>query len=265
MLRGLNSNDPGPSWSRFIDHYAPLILRVSNRFDYEQDRSGECFLFVCEQLCDRGFRRLLGFDIHGKASFNTWLGTVVFNLCVDWHRKTFGRATLLPSIEALPAFDRAVYRYRYQQRLPVNTCYEVLREEFPDLSRDQLARALGRIHEVLTPRQRWRLSIRSREIRGPRPSSGLATAESLASDAADPSEQALRSQQLEQLDRALSRLPTDQAFLLRLRYQQGVTLREVARLAGLGDPYRARRHIEAALKALSMHLEQENIPAGRKN
>jgi transcriptional regulator with XRE-family HTH domain len=43
-------------------------------------------------------------------------------------------------------------------------------------------------------------------------------------------------------------------LLLRLRYEQDLTLEEVARLVGLGDPYRAHREIQAAVAELGRHL-----------
>lgn len=256
LLRGLNSSDPGPSWTEFLDHFSPLIVKATRQFDYGQDRSNECYLHVCEKLSDARFRRLLKFDTNGKASFVTWLGTVVFNLCVDWHRKEFGRASLLPAVTALPEFDKAVFRLRYQQGLPIDTCYELLLDEFPDLSRQQLANATARVHAILTPRQRWKMSLKVRS---------LAEYGDLRDTISEPDLQASQEQELESLRLAMSRLTPDQQLLLRLRYHQGLTLKDVARLARLGDPYRARRQIQAALDALSELMLGENSGQSRKN
>ena len=103
LLRRLRSADAGAAWVEFLDLYAPLIMNTAGQFEYEQDRISECFLYACAQLNDNGFRRLLKFNTTGKATFRTWLGSVVFNLCVDWHRREYGRASLLPAISALPA------------------------------------------------------------------------------------------------------------------------------------------------------------------
>ena len=58
---------------------------------------------------------------------------------------------------------------------------------------------------------------------------------------------------------ALAKLPPRPRLLLRLRYQQELTLEEVARLVGLPDPYRTHREIQAAVEALGRQLP----PAGR--
>ena len=98
LLYRLNSVDSGAAWAEFIDHFAPLIMKAASQFEYEQSRSNDCFLYVCEKISDGGFRRLSRFNTRGRAGFRTWLGTVVFNLCVDWHRKEFGRVQMLPAI-----------------------------------------------------------------------------------------------------------------------------------------------------------------------
>ena len=44
-------------------------------------------------------------------------------------------------------------------------------------------------------------------------------------------------------------------MLLQLRYQQDLTLREVAQLTGLTDLFTARRQIDAALAALTKAMK----------
>lgn len=109
ILHRLNSSDAGPAWAEFLDHYSGLIMKTARQFEYRQGRGNECFLFVCEKLVDDGFRRLLKYNTSSPCMFRSWLGAVVFNLCVDWHRHEYGRATMLPAISALPAFDQTVY------------------------------------------------------------------------------------------------------------------------------------------------------------
>jgi hypothetical protein len=109
LLRELGSADAGAAWMDFLDRYSALIMNSACQFVCQQERVNECFGYVCEHPSDDGFRRLLKFSVNGKAKFRTWLGSVVLRLCVDWHRKEFGRAALLPAITALPAFDQSVF------------------------------------------------------------------------------------------------------------------------------------------------------------
>ena len=58
-------------------------------------------------------------------------------------------------------------------------------------------------------------------------------------------------QERSMLEAAMARLPPPQRLLLRLRYQQDLTLEEIARLTGMPDPFRANRQVQAALEALA--------------
>jgi len=265
ILRRLNSVDPGPAWSEFLDRYAQLIMNTANQFEYRQDRIDECFIYVCEQLNDSGFRRLLNFNTRGKASFSTWLGTVVFNLCVDWHRKEYGRATLSPAISALPAFDQSVYRRVIEQGMNKEEAYQILRADFPDLTREMVAEAVGRIFSLLTPRQRWRISVRGRGRRSGRPHAGGNRIDHLSEQGSGPETEAQLSEELEVLKSALSMLPPDQRLLLHLRFQEGMSLKKIAELQHLGDTNRAWRHVQAAVKAVTGHLERKNSGKKRKS
>ena len=252
LLHRLNGSDPGAAWAEFIDHYSPVILKLVNQFEYEQGRRDECFLFVCENLCSNGFRRLLKFNTRGKASFGTWLSSVVFNLCVDWHRREFGRSTLLPAISALSEFDQSVYRVCFEQGMDKRSGLNFLEEDFPGLDGQMLSESMARIHQVLTPRQRWKLV--AKKALGPRSQVRTDEAEAQSGAFEGPENEARRKEAELLIKNALGRLPRDQRLAVVLRYIQGMTLREVAEILGLADPFRARRLIQAALEQLASEI-----------
>lgn len=262
LLYQLNSADPGSAWAAFIDAYAGLIMRTVIQFEYEQDRSDECFLYVCEKLYEGGFRRLLKFNTAGKSSFPGWLSTVVFNLCIDWHRKEFGRARMLPAIAALPAFDQRVYQHYYEESMKADECYESLRSDFPGLVREQIADALGRIHSLLTPRQRWQLNLRIRgrgRVRRMPPGGSI---DGIPDPTPTPEALAGSEQELESLQRAMSKLTVPQRALLHLRFREGMSYERIACMERLGDAHRARRQVLNALKALRVELQK--LPGKQK-
>jgi len=265
LLRRLSSADAGAAWVEFLELHAPLIISTASQFEYEQDRVHECFLYVCEQLNDAGFRRLLKFDTTGTATFRTWLGSVVFNLCVDWHRREYGRATLLPAISALPAFDQSVYRMVIEQGMDKETCFQALRADFPDLTRELIARAVARVWSLLTPRQRWQIGVRNRGRRQVYGSARQESLEWLPDPAPGPDLEAEKRQQLESLQEAMSGLPARQRLLLRLRFQEGLTLKKIAQLKFHGDVNVTWRHIQAATEALFQHFRQASAAEERKN
>lgn len=259
LLHRLNSADAGAAWAAFIDRYSGLIMKVVRQFEYGQERDTECFLHVCEKLCERRFRRLQKFDPGGDAKFPNWLGTVVFNLCIDWHRAEFGRATMSPAIAALPAFDQLVYHYCYEQGMSRETCYQAIEADFPGMSFDHIAASLGRIHALLTPRQRWRLSLRrGRETTDPSGS----IYRHIPDPHPDPETWAEASEEAAQLEAALGELPGDQRLLLHLRFQEGLTYSRIAQAEHLGNPHRARRQVQAALDALYLALRR--LQSGQK-
>ena len=258
ILRRLNSTDAGPAWAEFLDKYSALIMKTAGQFEYRQSRSSDCFLYVCEQLSDNGFRRLLKFNTAGKVKFRTWLGAVVFNLCVDWHRREFGRATLLPAISALPAFDRAVYRLVIEQGADRETTFQTLRSDFPDLTRPLVESSITRIHSVLTPRQHWQLAVQNRRRQSARGNSSSGQVDHLPHPESGPEMQAHNQQELEILQDAMVHLTSRQRLLLRLRFQEGLSLKQIAKLTQLGDTNRAWRHVQAALKALYKHIHEKS-------
>lgn len=240
-------------------------MNVVQQFEYEQDQVADCFLYACEQLSDDGFRRLQKFNTVGRARFRTWLGTVVFNLCVDWHRREYGRATLLPAIAALPAFDQSVYRLVIEQGMDKETCFQTLKADFPDLTRELVRKAVVRVYSLLTPRQRWQICVANRRRAKARAAFAEERLDYLPDPAIGPEVEAQRRQQIETLNSALAQLPTSQRLLVRLRYQEGLTLKQIARLKYRDDVNHTWRQIQAATAAL-VHLVAGAGPAKeRKN
>lgn len=239
-------------------------MKTVSQFEYRQGRTSECFLFVCEQLNDDGFHRLLKFNTHGKARFRTWLGAVVFNLCVDWHRREFGRVTLLPAISALPAFDQAVYRLVIEQETSKEEAFQTLRADFPDLSRELLGKSVTRIYSVLTPRQRWQISVRKKRLKSVSGNPVRLQPDRIHDSQPGPDTLAQKHRELNDLKSAISTLPAEHRLLVYLRFQQGLSLKKIAELADLGDSNHAWRQLQAALKALSRQLTKKIILV-RKN
>ena len=263
LVRRLKSADAWSAWTEFLNRYASLIMKTASQFEYEQDRKNDCFLFVNEKLSEDGFKRLLRYKPNRKASFRTWLITVIFNLCIDWHRKEFGRALLAPAISALPAFDQLVYRYNFEQGMASQDCLQALSSDFPDVTRQQLSQAISRIHRLLTPRQRWQIGVRLHRKQRFGDQS-LQDVGHLPAAALDPAIMAQQQQQLEALQTALEALPAGQRLILHFRFHYGLTLKQIAQFVRLGDSSRAWRQVQEALQALSEQFLSADSPKYRK-
>jgi len=267
FLDQLSSAAAENAWNEFLEEYGSLILYVVRQHERDDDRVNDCFLYVCEKLSLDRFRRLRRFQPDGPAQFPTWLSVVVSNLSIDWRRKEFGRLRPFRAITKLPALDQLVFRSTFEGRMTFQECWHALQPQFPDLTEERLSDVVAHLHSVLTPRQHWLLSIRRRELRSfSEPTSSGENRASREPEDPGPGPETLT--QLEQerttLLRAMSQLTSFQRVLLRLRYQDDLTLKEVARLTGLGDPFRAKRQIQAALDALAGQLTAEDSASLRK-
>ncbi len=262
QLAALRGPRPDAAWKRFLEGYLPQIQHVVRQRQYDAQMAEDCILFVCEHLSDDGFYRLQQYDPDRGVPFRGWLNAVVTNLCVEWHRREFGRERVPPPVEHLRPFDQRVFHLRYQQDLDLHSCFELLRDEFPDLTREALSAALARVQGALTWRQRW--SLLRRRGRYLPPAAGQLSVSELPSREADPERHASIRERRTRLRRALELLPPEDQVLLRLRYGQDLSLEQVARVCGLPNLHMARRRIEAALaklgEALSVRLGDDEVP-----
>jgi len=263
LIAQLSTPRAGAAWNDFLRRYSPLILQIARRYENADDRVNDCFLHACAQLSDDGFRRLRSFRPEGPARFRTWLTAVVNHLCIDWRRKLNGRLRPVAAIAGLAELDQLVYQLIYVRGMTRRQCLQALARRFPELTDAALSEINARVFTLLTPRQRWQLSARAR---GSISLDELATSEtddaSFELEGASPGPDLLAAldQEREQVEAAMRQLPQRQRLLLRLRYQQDLTLEEVARLARIPDPYRAHREIQAAIEALGTVLKCGGAP-----
>lgn len=267
LLEQLSSGRVDAAWNEFLARYSPLIMHVIRRREADDDRATECFIHVCGALSDHGFRRLLSFRPDGPARFKTWLMAVVSNLCVDWHRKVQGRVRPLRRVSHLPELDQQVYRCLYVRGMSRAQCVEALAPRFPELTVATVRDINARLFALLTPQQRWQLSVRTPALKtvdcgaGPEDDD---PAWQVATLGPGPDELAAGLQEQRRLQDALAKLPAEQRLLLRLRYEQNLTLAEVARLTGQPDPFRANRRIQAALDTLADLMGSPRLQSDRK-
>ena len=259
ILRSLRSKEAHGAWAEFLEQHSPIILQVIRLFESDDDHVADCFLFVCERLSQKRFRRLRRFDLAGCASFSTWLRAVVRHLCLDWHRKEFGRSRVLQSIARLEKFDREVFRCRFLQELSLEETASALQPQFTSITPVRVAETEDRLQSSLSPRQLWLLRIRRRRpvqsIDVGRDGSGSVSPE-IADPGPDPETAEVFNQQCAALQRALAQLPKADRLLLRLRFERELTLEQIGRLARLGSPQRADRRIREILARLRQELAE---------
>ena len=122
---------------------------------------------------------------------------------------------------------------------------------------DSVVAVEGSLQRSLSSRQQWILSSRR---------ATFATAVAVAGEEQDPGaievvdprpdqeEQVTNNQKRAQLQEALMALPAGDRLVLQLRYEQDLSLDEIARLCELGDAQRVHRRLAAILKGLRRAL-----------
>lgn len=256
------------AWSEFLSQYSTNLSKVIRRFASTQDEQSDCFVFVCEHLAANDCRRLRKFDPNGSAQFTTWLYSVTFNLCRDWHRTLHPRRARFRSLAALTAFEREVYHLVYEMKCEAAQLLERLRGKHPHLSPELLQSALDVLSATITPSQRGRLQSREPRLVPLDDTSPEELTQGHAGSTtaiSDPADQADADQLQALLQRALERLPAHERLLLRLRYEKELTLAEIARVAGLKNTQaadRALRRIVETLKSQVAAGSTENAASG---
>jgi RNA polymerase sigma factor (sigma-70 family) len=258
ILRDLGSGDPEQAWTDFLREYAGQMLQVVRYFESDPDRSSDCFQFVCERLVDDRFRRLRKFKTAGSAKFSTWLRAVVRNLCLDWRRREFGRLRTFRSIARLPLFDQEVFRLIYERGNTTEDCVQQLASQFPQVSLEHVAESRQRIENELTADQRWLLRRRVAKST-PATHTDLNETENLAREIPDcqpsPEEQTIRNENRATLRALMRGLTTDERLLVRLRFEEDLTLEQCAKLVGMGNAQRVDRQLKDILARLRNSMD----------
>lgn len=258
LLNQSSSRNLEEAWGLFLDEYSSTILRVVRHVERDSDFVPDCFQFVCEGLSANSFRRLRKFRPEGPAVFSTWLRAVVRNLCLDWRRKQFGRHRFFKSISRLSFFDQEVFRHLYERRRSFDDTLKSLQSTFPEITPTLLAESSARIERELTARQRWLLDARFSQ-QANQTSASLdeisAAYASVRDPAPNPEEQAVLRERATALKRALGGLSPRDRLLMRLRFEQELTLDQVAKLLDLGNAQRVERQIKGILGKLREELQ----------
>jgi RNA polymerase sigma factor (sigma-70 family) len=262
LLERLRSADAQAGWEEFLRQYSSLLYHSVRTFTPDEDEASDYFVHICEQLVRNGFRRLLQFKLDGTASFSTWLRVVARNLCYDWHRKKHGRLRPFKSVQHLSTLELEVYRCRYECRLSREETLQQLQATWPAANMDVLTDIESRLEHSLSSRQHWLLSAwkqreSSASISG---TEEEASEESTAVIDPDPNPETLAvdRQQRARLLKSVGLLPADERLIVGLRFEEELSLEEIAHLTGLGDAQRVHRRIAAILQKLRIVMETKN-------
>src|SRR5262245_5672077 len=80
------------AWAAFVTTHSRLLLHTARSLNHDYDAAMDGYAHVLESLRADDYRRLRAFSADGQGKFSTWLLVVARRLCLDFHRKRYGRA-----------------------------------------------------------------------------------------------------------------------------------------------------------------------------
>ena len=255
-FRTLLAADPRQAWRAFIDQHTPTLLALVERAGIaDRDEAMEVYVLACERLSERDCERLRMRD-PAKGSIQGWLAVVVRHIIVDWVRSRAGRRRLFGAIKQLDALDRQVFElYYWDNRMPEEIAQIIGSRSAEPLRVDAVFAALARIERALT--ERHRADLLSLAVRSRVPVS-LDDEEAPAVDAIDaspdPETAVVASEARDRVAAALSGLPAEDAAIVRLKFIQGLSLREIERALHLTGLTEAR--LDRILESLRTTLNR---------
>jgi len=261
LLTELRSGVSNSAWTTFLGTYSGLIYGVIRIFAREADHTADCFLFVCEKLSEKNYRRLLAFKPDGKARFITWLRAVVRNLCLDWHRSQFGRKQVFSSVATRSGVDQDIFRAVFHRKETIAQIWAQLSKNGCQLSYADVETRVEDLRSSLTSRQLWLLSTGRHSLQFI--DSEEDSALEIADAAPNPETLSLMHDTRRAVATALAQINSADRLLLRLRFAEELPLREIARLVGLKDAQTADRRIRESLDRLREKLGVKRLFIGK--
>lgn len=260
-------------WRLFLEQYTETILRVVHRFSFDYDESMEIYVYVCEKMSANNCARLKQFrgeGQNGHCAFPTWLITTVINFCRAWIREKKGRRRLFEAIKNLSKFDQMVFELYYWQNYNESEIIEILKTRYSNQrTAFQIHQSLQRIHLALTQKNKWKIvSALLRRI----PTLSLDQLleehgekfETLQENYVISSPDELLDQEYSQnaIQEAFNTLTMEEQQLLRLRFERGLSAREISKILNISKYKIIYQKLAAIIEKIKDYLVRQDIQAG---
>jgi RNA polymerase sigma factor (sigma-70 family) len=238
------------AWDLFLDRYRRLIFAAIRHYAQDYDDVMDVFARVCESLREDDLRRLRTYAEQSdhRASFSTWLVTVVRNLTIDWFRHREGRHRISAVAERLPPLQRSIFEHVFLERRSHVEAYELIRaSESPALSFRQFLSELRETYGAVTTGRRGRLLA---ELGTPVPNETEAEA---------PTDEDAAVEEAELLQEALRSLSPEDRVAVQMYVVDEMPAADVARVVGLPNAKAVYNRVYRALAILRERLERAGL------
>jgi RNA polymerase sigma factor (sigma-70 family) len=240
------------AWDLFLDRYRRLIFAAIRHYAQDYDDVMDVFARVCESLREDDLRRLRVYveQRDHRATFSTWLVTVVRNLTVDWFRHRDGRHRISVVAERLPPLQRCIFEHVFLQRRSHVEAYELIRASVSrTLSFRQFLSELRATYTAVTSGRRGLLLA---ELGSPAPPDSAPE---------EPATEDLSVEGSERLEDALRSLSPEDRVTVQLFVVEEMPAADVARVVGLPNAKAVYNRVYRALAVLRGRLEGAGAPA----
>jgi hypothetical protein len=254
------------SWHAFIEAYSPRIQKTIRRYVNDPEIERDLYASLLDKL---KAGRLARFD--GRSSLSTWLFAVTRNHCRDYYRSAKGVRHLLTAVEGLAEPERRFFKLHYVQGLSIQATFESMRVEAGGgISYLDIFEYREAVRKAMGAKNLGRLLDRLLRIESETAGFALSGASPRfdreeAPDMAAPSPEAyidagnLRVA-IENMRKAILRLPCRDQLILKLRFEHKRSAREIGEILDLGREKQVYRKLESLYEELRTLLLQCDFP-----
>lgn len=267
-LGQLLDRDPKSAWDRLVADYSDLILGVIARYTRDRDSQMDAYLYVLEELKAQDFRRLRHYRQGAgerSCAFSTWLKLVVRNLYFDWFRHERGRKSLPKEIQKLPSTEQRAFKLVHWEGYSAQEAFEVLRGQVKNLRFGDFIRKLARVEERLSAINRAKIRRDIERARGPLSldddGEGPPLEARVEARAPTPEDDAALAERRRALWGLIQELPDEDHVMIRLRFFEGLTAKEIAAAIGIDDPMQVYRRVERICLDLRRRARELGVDA----
>ena len=240
------------AWDLFLDRYRRLIFAAIRHYAQDYDDVMDVFARACEALRADNLRRIRTYtdQPQHRATFSTWLVTVVRHLTVDWFRHRDGRRRLSVVAEGLPPIRRRIFELVFLDRRSHIEAYELIHTREAALTfREFLSELRATYHAISAGR-------RGQILRDLAPLS--AEVENLPADPTEPSATGA-AEQSQIMERALNVLGPDDRMIVELFVLEELSAETVAKVLGLANAKAVYNRAYRALAVVREQLERAGV------
>jgi RNA polymerase sigma factor (sigma-70 family) len=215
----------------------------------------ERFVYVFEKLCEQDFRRLKAIKYAGNdGDLTPWLRQVVKNLCVNWAWSVDGRKRLFGFVAEMPPRQQRVFQLYFWQGNTPFEIYENLRlEHDKTVELGDVFDALEAIFLHLSEKKLWRLMSNLNRMRKTLSldyedeETGLKL--DIIDENAPNAETILQKKEIfQKLKSAFETLSTREKLVVQFRYENTMTIHEIAEMLGWEERDAVNLHKSAIYK-----------------